>query len=78
MVTHMHRRTWATFSALRAFLSSHIMTNKDDDEYDDDDDDILIACCEVNQHLTLCLIGNGRDNVRLSSSLFIQQNESML
>jgi len=23
---------WATFSALRALLSSHIMTNKDDDE----------------------------------------------
>ena len=23
---------WATFNALRALLSSHIMTNKDDDE----------------------------------------------
>jgi len=23
---------WATFSALRALLSSHIMTNKDDDD----------------------------------------------
>jgi len=30
---------WATFSALLALLSSHIMTNKDDD--DDDDDDFL-------------------------------------
>ena len=28
---------WATFSALRALLSSHIMTNKDDD-----DDDLYI------------------------------------
>jgi len=25
---------WATFSALRALLSSHIMTNKDDDDDD--------------------------------------------
>jgi len=31
---------WATFSALRALLSSHIMTNKNDDDDDDDDDDI--------------------------------------
>jgi len=26
---------WATFSALRALLSSHIMTNKDDDNDDE-------------------------------------------
>ena len=26
---------WATFSALCALLSSHIMTNKDDDDDDD-------------------------------------------
>jgi len=33
---------WATFSALRALLSSHIMTNKDvDDDNDDDRNDLL-------------------------------------
>jgi len=26
---------WATFSAVRALLSSHIITNKDDDDDDD-------------------------------------------
>ena len=31
---------WDTFSAPRALLSNHIMTNKDDD--DDDDDDLLM------------------------------------
>ena len=31
---------WATFSALRASLSSHIMTNKDDDN---DDDDVVVV-----------------------------------
>ena len=32
---------WATFTALCALLSSHIMTNKDDDDDDDDDDSLM-------------------------------------
>ena len=33
---------WATFSTLRALLSSHIMTNKDDDDDDEFFDAILV------------------------------------
>jgi len=47
---------WATFSALRALLSSHIMTNKDDDDDDDDDDDFECVTPSVSKrNMRQCL-----------------------
>ena len=48
---------WATFSALRALLSSRIMTNKDDD--DDDDDGInqsFVLEKTTVQHLSIVFL----------------------
>ena len=48
----------ATFNALRALLSSHIMTNKDDD----DDDSVIGGCSLLEYNL-----GGVRTTIRLLS-----------